>query len=93
MLPEGSLQQFAQPFASAVQPLAQALRTAAEPRGQLLYGVALHIVQPHKGASVRRQLLQRPAHSRVQFYRRLPPPRASRRFPAEWLGDVAAARI
>jgi hypothetical protein len=53
MLPEGSLQQFAQPFASAVQPLAQALRTAAEPRGQLLCGVALHIVQPHQRAGVR----------------------------------------
>lgn len=53
MLPEGSFQQFAQPFASAVQPLAQARRTAAKPLSQLLCGVALHIVQPHQRAGVR----------------------------------------
>jgi hypothetical protein len=53
MLPEGSFQQFAQPFAGAVQPLAQARRVAAKPLSQLLCGVAFHIVQPHEGASVR----------------------------------------
>jgi hypothetical protein len=53
MLPEGSFQQFAQPFASAVQQLAQARRVAAELLSQLLCGVAFHIVQPHEGASVR----------------------------------------
>jgi uncharacterized protein (DUF3084 family) len=86
MLPEGSLQQFAQPFASAVQPLAQALRTAAEPRGQLLCGVALHIVQPHQRAGVRGELLQRPADYCLLLQRRLAPPPCQSAFSSGMVG-------